>query len=307
MSNKITEELWIKLYVEVDDLKKNYENYCLSRTFGTKIRQKTRHTDLNESEIATIQVMYQLSGYKCFKYYYESEILGTWRNYFPLAPSYDRFTAIADTGLGLLVLWCSNNCSQSLLTGYYIVDSKRLEVCHIKREHQHKVFEGFAQKGKSSMGWFLGFKVHLVINHLGQIVQVKITPGNVADNNKLLLQSLLKNLRGKCVGDKGYQTTLFEQFYNDGLHLLVKPKKNMKKVPLTLNDGILLRKRGVIESVNDILDNHLNIEHSRHRKPLNAFCSIISAIIAYQYLDTKPHIYIKGAINYLNSTNLKVA
>jgi hypothetical protein len=206
-------------------------------------------------------------------------------------------------------MWCLSSFSKSIHTGYYFIDSKPLAVCHPRREHAHKVFKGIASKGKSSMGWFFGFKVHLVINHLGQIMNMKITPGNIADNNVKLLQGILANLQGKCCGDRGYQTSLFEAFFEQGLHLLVKPKKNMlkAKIPLPISDGTFMRKRGVIESVFDILDNICNIEHTRHRNPDNAFCSVLSAIIAYQFMPTKPHIFIKKAINYLDYNDLIAA
>ena len=241
------------------------------------------------------------------KYYYESEILGQWHSWFPEAPSYERFVILTQRCPILLMMWCLYTFSKSLRTGYYFIDSKSLAVCHPRREHSHKVFSGLAAKGKSSMGWFFGFKLHIVINHLGQIMNMKITAGNVADNNLRLLQEILANLSGKCCGDKGYQTTLFEAFYQKGLLLLVKPKKNMKKAILNLNDGIFIRKRGVIESVFDILENICNVEHSRHRNPDNALCSILSAVIAYQFMPTKPHIFIKGATNYLDYNNLNVA
>ena len=300
--------MWIGLYCEIDDLQKNYESYCASRRVGIFSRQK-REPGLSLSELSTICVMYHVSGYKCLKYYYESEILGFWHDWFPDAPSYERFVILMPRCLILLMLWSLYTFSKSIRTGYYFIDSKTLAVCHPRREHSHKVFKGVASKGKSSMGWFFGFKIHLVTNHLGQIMNMKITAGNVADNNIKLLQGILANLQGKCCGDKGYQTTLFEAFYQQGLHLLVKPKKSMTKadLPLNLNEGFLIRKRGVIESVFDILDNICNIEHSRHRKPDNALCSIISAVIAYQFMPTKPHIFIKNAVNYLDYNHLNVA
>jgi hypothetical protein len=308
MSSKITENKWISLYCQVDDLAKGYFAYCLARTIGAVV-QPTRVAGLSLSELCCICAMYHLSGYKCMKYYYESEILGTWRSWFPSAPSYERFVILMPRCLILLMMWSLHTFSKSIATGYYFIDSKPLGVCHPRREYSHKVFKGLASKGKSSMGWFFGFKIHLVINHLGQIMNMKITSGNVADNNVRLLQSILAGLQGKCCGDRGYQTSLFEAFYQQGLHLLVKPKKNMKKVqaPPLIKDAALMRKRGVIESVFDILDNICNIEHTRHRKPENAFCSILGAIIAYQSMPNKPHIFIKDAINYLDYNDLIAA
>ena len=155
-------------------------------------------------------------------------------------------------------------CAGSQRTGYYIIDSKKLQVCHLKREQSHKVFKDFARKGKSSTGWFYGLKLHLVINHLGEIVSFLLTPANTADNNHSVLTSLLQGLKGKCCGDKGYHTTLFESFYTQGLQLLVKPKRNMNKMkclPTLPEDVCLMKQRPVIESVNDILATVCDVEH----------------------------------------------
>lgn len=182
--------------------------------------------------------------------------------------------------------------AQSQRTGYYFVDSKKLEVCHLRREHQHKVFKDFARKGKSSTGWFYGLKLHLIINHLGEIISFLLTPANTADNNHLVLAMLLEGLKGKCCGDKAYLTTLFESFYAEGLQLLVKPKRNMKPLPVSAEDMQLLKQRPLIESVNDILSTVCNVEHSRHRNPFHGFANVLSALIAYRYTERKPHIFI---------------
>ena len=193
----------------------------------------------------------------------------------------------------------SEQMPPSVHSGYYFIDSKKLEVCHLRREKDHKVFEGIARKGKGSTGWFFGLKLHLVINHLGQIVSFVVTPANVADNNHDVLRHLLKGLSGKCGGDKGYLTTLFEQFYQQGLHLLVRPKKNRKPLAALKTDVVFLKQRPLIESVNDILATVCDVEHSRHRNPFHGLANIYSALIAYQYLPSKPHLFIPATVNYL--------
>jgi hypothetical protein len=164
-----------------------------------------------------ILAAYHLSGYKCFEYYYRQVIKKSNESYFPKAPSYERFLTLLSRCYSLMWLWSLHCCVKASRTGLYIIDSKRLEVCHLKREHQHRVFSTTARKGKSSTGWFYGFKLHLVINDRGQIVNWTITAGNVADNNAALLQQLLKELCRICIGDKGYFTSLFEWFYQQKL------------------------------------------------------------------------------------------
>ena len=173
----------------------------------------------------------------------------------------------------------------------YFIDSKNLAVCHLRREHSNRVFKGIARKGKTSTGWFFGFKLHLVINNLGQIIAFDITAGNVADNNQELLRKLLDKLDGVCIGDKGYLTKLFAFFYENGLHLITKPRKNMKKLPIDNQFNLLINKRAVIESTFDILATVCDIEHSRHRSPINAAVHMLSSLIAYQHLDQKPSVF----------------
>jgi hypothetical protein len=229
-------------------------------------------------------------------------ILGAYLNCFPKAPTYRRFVALVCRCVPLLLLWLLYKTSQSVRTGPYFIDTKKLEVCHLKRAWSHRVFKGIARKGKTSTGWFYGLKLHLVINHLGQIVSFLITPGNVADNNKGVLHRLLNGLAGRCTGDKGYWTTLFERFLQQGLVLLVRPKTNMKqRLPALPADVRFMKQRPLIESVNDILGTVLNVEHTRRRSPLNALAYMLSALVAYQYIQHKPHVFIPGAPNYLQA------
>lgn len=252
MSPQFSENLLIEMYIEVDDLHKAYLAWLTPNMLG-KYSHLTRKPGLSVSEIVTIVAAYHVSGYKCFEYYYRECILGPYLPLFADAFCYQRFVSYTARSVPLLVLWAMYKAAQSIRTGYYFMDSKKLEVCHIKREKSHKVFKEQACKGKSSTGWFYGLKLHLVINHLGEIVNFMVTAGNTADNNKELLCYLLKDLQGKCGADKGYLTTLFATFYQQGLQLLVQPKKNMKPLPALPTDIRLLKQRAVIESVNDIL------------------------------------------------------
>ena len=300
MSPQFNENLLAQIYVEVDDLLKAYQNFRAQKD-PEQVLHPTREPELSQSEIITILVAYHASGYKCFEYYYRECILKACQSCFPKAPGYKCFDSYIGRALPLVLLVLMCKCAQSMRSGYYFIDSKKLVVCHLKREHSHKVFKGFARKGKSSTGWFYGLKLHLVINHLGEIVSFLLTPGNTADNNFRVLISLLQGLSGKCCGDKGYLTTLFEQFYTEGLQLLVKSKENMKALPAFQSDIELLDHRAIIESVNDILTTICNIEHSRHRNAFHGLASILSALTCYQYLSHKPHIFIPGTANYLQA------
>lgn len=139
------------------------------------------------------------------------------------------------------------------------------------------------------MGWFFGFKLHMVVNEKGEIVALKITQGHVDD--RIPLRQMISHLKGKCFADKGYiGKDLLAQLWEQGLLLVVGIRKNMRNYLMPLIDKILLRKRFLIETIFGILKTNMNLEHSRHRKPENAFVSILATLIAYQFKSSKPSI-----------------
>ena len=187
-----------------------------------------------------------------------------------------------------LQTFCLGKCS-----GISFLDSTVLKACHYTREKQNKVFKGIAAKGRGTMGWFYGFKLHVVINERGEIIDFLITQGNIDDRQPLKDKSFHRKVFGKIFADRGYiGKDLFEQLFVDGIHLVTKIKKNMKNALMHIYDKILLRKRAVVESVNDILKNQCQIEHTRHRSFDNFITNLISGLIAYSFYPTKPNINI---------------
>jgi transposase len=174
-------------------------------------------------------------------------------------------------------------------TGIYFADSTTLKVCHNKRIHNHKVFKELAQRGKSTMGWFFGLKLHLIINHKGEIMAVKITPGNTDDRKAL--EEIVNGLQGKCYADKGFVgKDIFQKLWEKGLHLITGIRKNMKQYLMPYIDKILLRKRFIIETTFGLLKGNMGLEHSRHRSPVNAFVHILATRVAYCFRSKKPKI-----------------
>ena len=171
-------------------------------------------------------------------------------------------------------------------SGVYFAASSKLAVCHNCR---HRVFDGLAARGKTSTGWFFGLKLHFVINHKGQIMALKITPGNTADST--VLDEISQHLRGKLYADKGYiSREVFTKLWQRGLHLITGIRRNMRNHLMLLGDKIMLRKRFVIETVLDILKSEMGLEPTRHRSPVNAMVHVLSCLVAYAYRPGKPSI-----------------
>jgi hypothetical protein len=281
----------INLFIAIDDFCIALENWKQTQV---KFKDKVTNTPtVSDSELLTILVFYQCSGYKCFQYYYQDLVTNEMRTYFPQLISYERFVALLPRLLPGLYVFLKMQTLLSRRSNQYFIDSKKIVVCDNRRIHSHKVFQGCAKRGKTSTGWFYGFKLHLVINNYGQIINFLFTQGNVADNNQAVLQYMLAGLQGQCFADKGYLTTLFEAFYLQGLQLVTKVRAKMKNKLIKLSDYLKLRKRALIESVNDILISVFDLEHTRHRSPVNALAHMLSALIAYCFYEDKPSVFIE--------------
>ena len=132
------------------------------------------------------------------------------------------------------------------------------------------------------MKWYFGLKLHLIINDKGELLAVTLTPGNTDDRKPV--PQMVKQLTGKLFGDKGYVSQkLFTTLYQQGLTLIAKRRKNMTNQFMSVLDKVLLRKRAIIESVNDQLKNICQIEHTRHRNPINFLANLLGGLIAYSY------------------------
>lgn len=283
----INEDKLIEIFVDCDDFCQLFNPIYEKRLLG----KPKRRPILIESEVLTILIMYHLSGMKCFKYYYNRMVQTCLKNHFPNLVSYNRFIELIPRHM--MHLWIFlNSVRMGEQMGISYIDSKKLTVCHNRRIYQHKVFKNLATRGHCSVGWFFGFKLFLAINPVGQVLKCFVTPGNAADDNADIMRKLINDLRGKVFGDKGFiNAKISEEFAEKGVHLITKVRKNMKNKLISLWDKRLLLKRGVVESVFDIMSAICDIDHSRHRSPANAFTHLFAGIIAYTYLDKLPSIF----------------
>ncbi|MDX2303777.1 MAG: IS982 family transposase [Microscillaceae bacterium] len=173
------------------------------------------------------------------------------RTWFPEATKYERFNRLMREVLKELIVYLFL-CGLAKPSEANYIDSKKLPVCHIKREKQHRVFKGIAGKGKSSTGWFFGFKLHVLLNQWGELVNFRVSTGNVADNNASLLRQLFHNFQGWVFADRGYWTKIMKELQDKGVELIPKPKKNQAGLPISPQQKHYAKKRGIIESAFDM-------------------------------------------------------
>jgi hypothetical protein len=273
------------------EFEKKVKNYRLQPDNEKKHRNKPNR--LSDSEVMTILITFHLSGTRNLKHFYLFYVCKHLQNDFPKTVSYNRFVELQQRIALPLVLFLKI-CRMGKCTGISFIDSTTLKVCHIKRERQNRVFNGLAAKGNGSLGWFFGFKLHLIINDKGEIISFVITQGNVDDREPLKMESFIRAVSGKLDGDRGYiSKDLAAILFCDGINLVAKMRNNMKGGELPLQDRLLLRKRAVIECVNDELKNICQIEHTRHRCFANFITNLISGLLAYSFLPKKPAIKVE--------------
>ncbi len=280
------------LFVEVDDYWKNLDHFYAEKLIEDGIHKRNRTGKLRISEIMTLLIAFQTSGYRTFKDFY-GYVLAYHRQDFPDLVSYDRFVSLIPRAVVPLMVYLQTQGLDEP-TGIYFIDSTALKVCHNKRISRNCVFRDIAQIGKTTMGWFFGFKLHLIINDRGGLLNCRLTPGNVADGS--VVEKMTGGLLGTLFGDKGYVSQrLFESLLARGLKLVTNIRSNMKGRLMELEEKILLRKRSLIETVNDMLKNVCQIEHSRHRRPINFLAHLVAGLIAYTKLPKKPSLKMNDA------------
>lgn len=276
------------LFCCLDDFVKVYQEWERHKLIDSG-RKRLRAGKLSVSEMMLIMVMFHTSPFRNFKDFYIYGVSDKYRQYFSEIPSYERFVALQGRLFLPLSVLLHMLLGQGEKTGLYVVDSCPLKVCRNKRISRNRVFKGLAERGKSTMGWFFGFKLHVIINNEGELLAVHITSGNVDD--RAPMGKMTAGLTGKLLADKGYiSKKLFDELWKKGLHILVGIRKNMKNYLLPLCNKILMRKRFIVETVFGVLKQDMGMEHSRHRSSANALVHIISCLVAYCLKTNKPSI-----------------
>lgn len=282
-----------EIFCQVDDFYQTFEYHYQQQPLlmGTQ-QPRVYRSRMSLSEVMTLVIAFHGSRFRTFKDFYTLQVIPHWRSAFPRLVSYNRFVELMPWSL--LLLCCFLHTRRGEITSISFIDSTPIEVCHPKRSKSHRVFEGMVGWGKNSMGWHYGFKLHLIINDRGELLAFKLTPGNVDDRTPV--PGLAQDLFGKLFGDRGYiSQELFEKLFEQGVQLMTNRKRNMKQKLVKLMDKILLRKRALIETVNDQLKNICQIEHSRHRSIWNFLVNILAGLIAYTFHPIKPSLDLEEA------------
>jgi hypothetical protein len=277
----------LELFCHVDDFWKAFAPGFYTYQLARRLITRQRPGQLSSSEVMTILIAFHQTHYRTFKAYYTEHVCVAWRAEFPGLVSYSRFVELIPSVLVPLCAYlesCRGPC-----TGISFVDSTPIAVCKNPRIPQHRVFVGLAQRGKNSVGWFFGFKLHLLVNHHGELLAWRLSAGNVDDRQPL--PRMARGLVGKLIGDKGYLSQpLLERLLQQGLHLITPIRKNMPNRLLPFTDKLLQRKRAITETINDQLKNISQIEHSRHRSPTNFLVNLVAGLIAYCHQVKKPSL-----------------
>ena len=278
----------IALYCSVDDFWKTFQPDWKKHQLGSK-KPRGPKEKFSTPEMMTIIIMFQQSNYRNFKYFYY-HIKQFYLEYFPSLISDSRFVERMKSLLTPLFAYLLSRRGD--MTGISFIDATSIRVCHNKRISRNKVFKGFAKRGKTTSGWFFGFKLHLIINDKGEILSFLITPGNISDIS--VVEDLSKGIFVKLFGDTGYiSSKVFRKLFERGLNLVTTIRSNMKERLIPLKDKILLRKRSIIETVNDQLKNIAQIEHTRHRSLSNFLVNMLGALAAYSHQEKKPSINLE--------------
>jgi hypothetical protein len=283
-----------KIFCLIDDFCKQFEEHQNLKLLPNSNRFRRKPCSLPIPEIMTIMVLFHLSHYRTFKDFYKKSLTIYFTKEFPKLVRYTRF--IERMPLAAMPLFVLSTNLQGQQTGKYYIDSTKLQVCENLRISSHKAFKEIAKRGKNSTGWFFGAKLHLVINHKGEIMSFKLTTGNV--DERKVVEKLTHGLKGWLFGDKGYLSgPLAEKLKAKGLELMTKGKKWMKNQYLDPIKKQWLNKRVVVESVIDQLKAILHIQHTGHRSPDNFITNLIAGIVAYIFKPKKPALNLAMLIS----------
>ena len=296
---EITKDKITEIFCIIDDFCQEYDKEIAKMALKAPDGRKHRNRPwtMSRSEIMTILICFHFNQFRNFKHYYLFYVREHLKDLFPKQLSYNRFVEL-ESRVSVEMMMFLQLCCFGRCTGISFIDSTCVPVCHNKRISRNKVFKDYAEIGKSTMGWYFGFKLHIICNERGEILNFMLTKANVDDRDEMVFNRLSNNVFGKLFADKGYISQgLFDRLFNDGINIVTGLRCNMKNKLMPLYDKIMLRKRSVIETINDELKNVAQLVHSRHRSVYNFAMNVLSVIAAYSFFEKKPSINMDYTID----------
>jgi hypothetical protein len=283
----------LAIFCEIDDFCRIFEPKFNQQLLADGKRKRIKPSQMSRSEVMSLMILFHRSGFRDLKSFYTKVVCRYWRKDFRNLLSYNRFVELQRDSLILLASFMQTRLGKC--SGVSFVDSSKIPVCNNLRIKQNRVFEGVAKRGKTSTGWFYGFKIHLIVSDTGEILAWQITLGNVDDRKPV--PNMSKRVWGKLFGDKGYiSQKLSDLLGENNVQLITKVKKNMKNRFISFFDKLMLRKRAIIETINDQLKNISQIKHTRHRSVWNFYTNVVAGLIAYTYQEKKPNLRLRKDI-----------
>lgn len=279
-----------ELFCQVDDFCQTFEQEQKLHLLTIGGQKQQRTAGLSLSELMTLAILFHQWRFRQFKAFYQHYAQPFLRRAFPTLPSYNRCVELMPRCFAALFAFFQT--VKGRCTGISFIDSTKLPVCHNRRITRHKVFAAHAGRGKSSLGWFYGFKLHLVINHIGELLDFQLTTGNTDDRKPV--KTFCQKLTGLLAGDKGYLSAELREQVADKVRLITPVRKKMKQLVITPFEKYILKHRSLIETVNDELKNLCQIEHTRHRSINNFLVNLMAGLIAYCLSPSKPKIAISA-------------
>ncbi len=286
----ITDDKIIKIFCDVDDSCKEFVRMRVGRPqlAAPGTRRGSRTPSLSEREIITIALLFHFGTYRNFKEYYLNFIRGEKHGFFPAAVSYNRFLELLPRVLVPLARFLGTR-------GPGGVHGHRLRrLHHDPRLPQRSALQqpGLRRGGHGRAG-FDGVDARLqappALQRPGEIVRFALTGANARDLDPGVWALFARGLRGHVFADRGYIFAgLSQRLRAQGVRLVTGVCRNMKNRLLPLWEKEMLRKRAIIETINDLLKNTAQIAHTRHRSAGNFTINLLSALGAYCYFDNKP-------------------
>lgn len=279
-----------ELFCLIDDFCIRFKPIYLQKLKESGQIKRCRDAFLDLSEIIFLATWFHLSHFKTFKHFI-GFVHFYHRHDFKSLPTYQRINALVAQHANAITAFFEALLVKPKQDHIHLIDSTPLAVCKNTRINRHRTFRATAGRGKSSTGWFYGFKLHLIVNRACEIVSALVTSGNVSDISALFPLFQMHPVQGKLFGDRGYISKFYKQLLGSRqCEVMTRSRANMPETVFSEEDEHYMCQRNLIETVNSQLKDDLGIEHSRHRSWRGYIAHVYASLIAYQCVTTKAQV-----------------